>query len=632
MAARMLFAMHFKRFAVPLVILYAVLSLAIFQAAILIDRSSSYPGKSAMIADVLLIGIGLVAALPAGAAAFPRGFKEENILFFHSLPLSRRAQWAIIASAAFTAVLVVIVALFFLRPGTRALLMEPGGLLAAVGVTAFTFAAGICFTLAIVRPFVVYIVSFLAIFGSLFAVTVTASLPARMWLADSSLAHGNWVDLVPPPVWIVCAVVQTMAWLLASMHFYDRGELPLVKTQIRNVGIALAVPVIVAAVITPAALAFFNAREPFQRVSMAAAPDGKHVLRVERRRRAPWLSHLAIIDSAGRKRQIDITGAVRWTWVTPSIIAVASRDMGSLREPLVHVTSYSTDGRVISRATLPGETVEELGVADHHLFAVVRRNWERSLLEFDDSAFRKVLELKGPTIFDDVVIDFDWDTRRGWRIVGGWRIVEGNVVPLRWHRGSDGRGFYVFRDTFYTSLGDALRDIDTRVPIPRSANDPLAIALPPAHDLRNLFGVVVHGDRASLYTLRDGSPQWMLVTDAIPVDANERNIAAAPSLTQPLRRLRMDTLRGVALFHRHDGSVALHDAARGLTIEIARDGEASMQPADNGSWIVAGNRQWFYDGKSLHALSSHEGRLIAAAADGTEIRTDNSGEPFVLRP
>ena len=157
-AARSLFLLHFKRLVVPLLAVSALLYLAGL-LTVWVVRTMWHMDDDGTVLSTAVLSVLLAMALPVGTAPFSRAFKEQHILFFHSLPLTRSAAWWAMVGGAFAALAATMIGLLAVRPSAFTSL-SPLAVEMYIAAMVLTFAIGAAAGLAFVRPVAVYVAAY----------------------------------------------------------------------------------------------------------------------------------------------------------------------------------------------------------------------------------------------------------------------------------------------------------------------------------------------------------------------------------------------------------------------------------------------------------------------------------------
>lgn len=364
---RALFLLQFRRMMIP----YGVVCVAVDAFAALIQwftlrAAPDAPPQDAAIAGDILAGlIGVCLTIPIGASAFSRDFKEKHYLFFHSLPLSLREIWAMNVAANFTVMWCCVVLMSVFRPSLAAAVVNAknpsGGALPVVIVAAtlcVAFAVGNCFALCFRRDLLSYLVPiFVAswtVMGILGLAALCSSEPG-----DRAVSLHMWCAL--------CGLGAAIVTLLAlSLRFFLRGEITLLRVQVRNTTLTIASLVsVIVAFAAAVSLGVFARLSPWVPSGLAAvSADGKYVLVTEMRKHHPQFSRASILDTqAGTVLQrAEFTGLAGGDWFGHVALAPLSDDFPLRR--LMYLLPQSDqiarlfpDKRDIGVTRLPASTI-----------------------------------------------------------------------------------------------------------------------------------------------------------------------------------------------------------------------------------------------------------------------------------
>jgi len=624
-----LLRMHYVRVVVPIAVV-ALAVLVVLYAGFSIAKARGTPLDVSDF-DRLVIGVAGLLAIPTGTAVFSRPFKEQHILLFHALPVSRVRQWALLAASSFLALLTVDAALAMLRPNALGILVHSGTLPIFIAVTTFGFAAGLCFATIFVRPVLVYVSAHLG------AIAIAALLIASIWAPQFAYYGFNEMDITDlsrAAPW-VAAIVLTIGFAFASAMFYARGEMTIGRVQARNLLIVVAGAAAIALITMP----LMYAIEPGRRVAVESriSPDGRHIAQRHESPWARWHSDVTIHDlTSGRSTMFDVPGFRNDQWNDDGELLVWIRDASPLRRlmylrgPHDRIERWSADGRRLGETVYDGEILEwsrEIAVVRKHDVAHVvalQSGRERFTAPAPDDLW----------LLRDFVV-FNWNDRdsRVWTIAADG-VHEWPRAPIA----SDNRQAWAFDGTFYPRRDAMLRTIEETVPAPRTASDRVGYFFTNVGS--RIFAVV--GDPSAsaskLYVLDDATKQWKLISDAIPLAANEMPREGVGFYDTFATTVGFNPSLGCALFvERVDGHLRhrIYDAMQDTTatlFERAPDDTRRLAMHTN---PIAGKRSvvvtldgssteivW-RDGRVVSRIPRRAGgRLDALWPDGTQVRDD----------
>jgi hypothetical protein len=308
---RALFLAQFRRTVIPfgLVIVAVDAGIAILEWSI--RHGSKDIDHLEDVMSVLALLIFTALAIPLGATAFSRDFKEKHHLFIHSLPLPLETMWAVINGANFAAMACCLGILFAFRPSLFALpssapeLYDPVHAMVAFEVLCTLFLAGSCFALCFRRDLLAYLVAIFSIggmFGGIMALAVVCGSAPGLNLVDPH-----------PGIALVGLGCVILLLALLSRQFFVAGEITLLRVQFRNTALVLCGLIGILVVLSTAlSLGLFSRFDPwvFERWSTGVSPEGKYLLIQERREQHQQFGRLTILDVQSGKvvRQSEYTG------------------------------------------------------------------------------------------------------------------------------------------------------------------------------------------------------------------------------------------------------------------------------------------------------------------------------------
>ncbi len=490
-----LFELEIKRAFIPfLVILLAVLGglFVIDQAAIHYQKG---PSNREDIINGLLLAICIGLAFPFGTRAFSREFKDNQLLFVHSLPLSRGWTWLVLVSANFLASVTSVLIVLVLRPSAVTMLLRADGPPIIVLVIAYfvLFSAGCCFSLIFGRVFLVYIAGFIFTLAS----AVEMALLSMYSASDPAGLIPHFFVLAPPrgpdaPFAFFAAVLLVLLDLCLSLWFFVEGEFNLTKVQVKNWSRLLVSTLVLFAALSIALNA--GAFALFDRWTLSlggrspqVSPDGKYLYVVETLENHPQFGRLNVIDvkTGNLLRRIRFRG-IRSQFLSSggnAVTLILGEDsplirLGFLLPPSDRVVSLSPEARQrFSRRFLFSriwEGASEEG--DKNLF-VVQRGDSGKVLSMDERTedIRELSsgDLEGwPGIFPiggELLVYF------GNNLVPSkiWRVRGGEASELKWAPRSvkESGGTIVVNGTAYHSTEAGLAEVSKLYPFPRSPKD-----------------------------------------------------------------------------------------------------------------------------------------------------------------
>lgn len=187
--------------------------------------------------DITLLAGLVLSGFISGERCFPAEFKKSQILFLHSLPISRTWAWLVIVSARLLAGLASMVIVATLR---RPLLMRLYfgkffwlGIALVLTAYIFFFSAGTLFALLFRRTFVSYVAG-ATLLGILLTETFFSSLYTVQWpklKILSFLPLGSTIDV---PLFSSFLSLFLFSSLLLSWRFFVHGEVGNRKNWVRN--------------------------------------------------------------------------------------------------------------------------------------------------------------------------------------------------------------------------------------------------------------------------------------------------------------------------------------------------------------------------------------------------------------
>lgn len=633
-AARTIFAMHYRRALLPLALVCYGIFLVIVATIFIAERASGkYAAGLAEVMNAIATALPLLVAAPAGSVTFSRPFKDQHIYFFHSLPISRSRQWLVMTAASLAALLTVSAGFLLLRPALVDAITTADAAAFLFALLAF-FAAGACFSLAIRNSVAAILagVVFLAVFVFLTAVMTVLPRAAfeQTWLKNIAV-----LDVVKSAPFLATTSTFVVLQLLLSFIFYRLGEMALLKTQVRNTAIVVAVAVATIVTVVPAARAVSAARAETNLRGVEASPDGRYLAALYSNRQYPWLRSLHITDiDRGTVIEKRIDGLAAWWWLNNNRLAVAVRDLpgwrrlGLLIPQSDEVQLLAPDGARLTRWHRRGAHIDDID--ETRQLIATNQSGAASVGRLD--ADGSVHELFGGSA-EQVIFRGDFVYFRNEQSKS--RLVRTDTgAELPWIHTAQKQEFpTVFRGTVYSSGDAAAAAVEQRMPLPRRAGEQVWYATYTgwARDLRTLYGSVNHADgTAALYCLPDGETTWRLVADRVIVTGRWWSGRQTLSIRfrPPDRALYMTAAAS-------GEDVWMHDPQSGKTTLVyhvpAAKSPASVSFRDalpfptidvsTGDRLIA---RFTADGVPV-AFRLPDERILALRADGTVVRLSPDG-------
>lgn len=529
----MLLRMHYLRVLAPLAaVCFGTLAM-FWLGATIVQRLRGDAGEIGEVLDFTAILLSALVALPSGAAVFSRPFKEQHLIFFHSLPMRRLRQWLVLSGASLLALLTVYAGFGILRPGAIAVLRSSGTMLVFVFGVAIAFAAGVCFALVFTRTVVVYIAAHVAAVIAPLAAALALLAPGLAFERSPIPLEGDRaIDMlfslsnrVPVVFVLTSTVVLIVVLVAASAAFYVRGEVTLPRVQFLNAAIVAAA--LVAIVLTAALAVYELARGPMFWSSWRLSPDGRRAARFAQMFDVPWRSRLHVFDLvSGNRTESEVVGLVEMLWTKPDELVTFTRDVSPLRRLAYllpakdRVTRWSATGAKLAESRQDGVVESFSRGPNGELRIAVLVGDQASVRELRaDGSHRELLRAPAS---DSSILDGDvliLDSPEGARV---WRLESGGAreirrVPIASRRDQ----ILIFGDAFYPTLESLLQMIDTTMPPPRGADDRVGYAV--YADMRFLYALVAHPatSNGTLHVLDPASRRWSKIADDIPLGERE---------------------------------------------------------------------------------------------------------------
>lgn len=664
----MLFTLHFRRLLPPLAGVYLGLLglMSILSGA---TRFHNAPVKqveaASNVLDIASIVIAVMFALPVGTAVFSRAFKEQQILFFHSLPIGRTRQWLMLVGSSLAAFLVTIAIAFVFRPGAARLMFsgEAADVFATVASGMLLFATGTCFALVFTRPVVVYVaaVSTLALLIPAGALVVIA--PFRIYggmISFSGFAmdpyREMWVN-----VFVTSVSLLAFTFFACSLYFYVRGEFITMRTQLRNFAIALGAGVAVVLVIVPLNSQLAANRETRTVARIALSESGAFGTAVLRAPHSPWLASVRIVDLArGATTAAFPAKGLLVLFPSRDGVLVVRRDMTLLTTRRSdRVEMYSSAGKLLHTVTFPDQEIVHAAPADG----------DSTLVVTDDGAFARVYDVRADGRANEVARAVCDQPPSVWlappyvllanRIEErrAWKIRDGRADDVPWAKATSEHPMpTVVRGTAFPDHESVFRFIEREVPLARDAGDSVVYSIPSLWQVRNtdyLWALRVHPSSrlASLYVLPPEAKTWLLVSSSIPLLPDHRFAGRVELADYQFSMLTHVHSNAEVVYIDTGGgkpAVRLYNAATGRTIDVMTVAEldprmrVTARPGSQGwSNISIFNRtddvnrvvalgRFVYDGAALRPLPPGVPSVDVWRPDGTIIFALNEG--FLLVP
>jgi hypothetical protein len=595
-------------------------------------RTRSLGNDPNLFINLLLLAVTAAMALPAGTAAFSRLFKEQQILFFHSLPLSRVHQWLLVTGGSFAAVVSSFVILAILRPGALMYLIRTETLPEYAAFVLISFAAGACFALVFMHPVAVYASAY---FGTLIITGLTARTllaPFSTTLSVRELRAGQFPTLEGDrALWAsgVLIVLLTVVLLVLSLRFYIRGELPIFRSQLRNLATVSVAALVFIFVVTPLALmAFTTQARRYFRHAVIISPDGRYAAAMYSI--SQWTSAQRIIETkSGRTiRTIETGSDSDWRFTEAGQAVDISRVVPRIRygHRETRVSLYSDDGTPIATTRFPGEDVKDVGSPDTLAFATTDGSIGR-IVQWDGGTPRELV--RAP-------IDGTLTTARGLVTFHNvnlpshvWRVHNGTLTELPFVRAAtkEASPVVVISGVAYTTEETATRLITRDAPLPAGNPQTVTWHLSPA-GWETRF-VYVSIDR-SLYRLDAAAKRWIQIGVDIPLVFSGPQGNWRRDVGTDLTSTAVAFLKEAA-----DGTLTLrlYDGATGRTIDVDHTAHPKDDPfvtwkgqllqfsshsPTSVSWTTIG-KYWYEGGIARRVSSQEEGNQFRIGPDGTQV-------------
>ena len=650
----LLYTMHLKRIALPLLATAAILYIPIIVATRAVQHARNVASVDAnQVLNIFAVMLLIFFSLPVGTAAFARQFKEQNVLFFHTLPISRTRQWVVLICASLTALIATAIFLAIVHPASLGIFQTGTQFLAFGGILLLFFAAGACFSLAFLRPIEVYVGGFgltiLMLVGALWAALAPEIIYSSTGRPESAFAvEAIGRPEVPAHILIIAGALYLVLFLGASLRFYQTGELTLTRNRIRNPLIVVAIGIAIDFLIVPALQYAEVSRRPFRVFDTEVSADGRYVAYTVMREGAPWNARIRVFDTATQK---DVATFERpglmWAPFTGNVLTVISREMPFYRRlPFLAVSdrldTYSADGRLLGSEKLHDERVGSFHrLGDAKLFALQGGDSGRVIAWDGSGKIREIVRADG---IQKLTLGSSLAYARGevgkshvWRL--GEKVTELPIV------GAATADFpTVVHDVAYTNSDLAVRAIESRMPIPRKPNDIAVYEISSGitGPIDHLFAEVIDPTTRDASLFCESAGRWNLVaagfkfSDAQPLPRSPAALSGAVddiSVVPAMSLVVYVTHRGnSATLHLLDANrnatldvITLDDTRRDVRFFVSRNQPSraliyvQRAPSSNPTNRVRVAEFLYRDG-NLTLVPRHDGYLAALLPDGTQVR------------
>src|SRR5438067_3041774 len=371
---RLLFLMHYRRLVFSLLLFCSALYFPLLLVARTLEHFRNLnPRDIDAMLNFLCMGLPLGIALPVGTAAFSRAFKEQNVLFFHALPISRTRQWMVLMASSFAAQITAMLFLWILRPSAPAQ-VQVQSIELILSMVVITFAAGACFALAFLRPIEVYVggylLTFILFLGAIWAMTAPGLIyytPRLQMRSSANVAvdafSGNLQWTPPLAVLPLIGILFLALFLIASHQFYVRGEITLMRNRIRYPIIVAVIGVVIDTLLVPVLIYGYEVRQWGERRSVRLSPDGRYIAIHTYRDHAEWIGKMRIVDTLNDHTLAQFDGpGISDFWFVGDRLATVARDMAWYRRlpglsPRDKLDLLTPEGKRMSAIALDAETV-----------------------------------------------------------------------------------------------------------------------------------------------------------------------------------------------------------------------------------------------------------------------------------
>jgi hypothetical protein len=522
-AARPLFLLQFRRTLLPLAaVCYGVYAVLVAAWWVLARQGTIREQDIPDLFHWLALSLPAFAAAPTGGAAFSKLFKEQHILFFHSLPFPRGRQWLTMMLANAAALLATLGGFFIIRPAIVSVLTPRMAANYAIGI-ATLFAAGACFSLLVRNAVGVYVAALAGITGYTSAVIALLAMSEKEFNSRGSHrapALALLLDGTSQSAAAVLVAAFIVAMLLLSLHFYRRGEVALLKTQVANIAkvvVTLAAILLIGAPLLNAAIAARGERD----IRYEISADAHYAAFVTAPWDYPWRSRLRIVDLSNGATLVDRRepGIVMMRWAGNHLLLgrreVASlRRLGTLLPPHDAVEVLAPDGTRLTRISHAGLRFTDLLVKDEAHYLAAWESGGKGAVDAIDAKGSSSEIVHGPA--GNVYLGRDFAYFADLALGSKMFRLNGTELPWRRIETRDSEVPLVVRGVGYGSIRIAAQLIDAATPLPRKAGESIHFALSPMRSIDHVYAVTGHADgTAALYELPVGESAWRLVADGI---------------------------------------------------------------------------------------------------------------------
>lgn len=571
----MLLRMHYLRVVAPLAaVCFGTLAM-FWLGATIVQRLRGDSSEIGEVLDFIAVLLSVLVALPSGAAVFSRPFKDQHLIFFHSLPMRRLRQWLVLSGASLLALLTVYAGFAILRPRAIDMLRGSGTTWVFVFGVAIAFAAGLCFALVFTRTVVVYIAAHVAAVIVPLAIALALLAPGLAFERSPIPLEGDRaIDMLfgmsnrVPIVFVLTLTVVLIVVLVAtSAAFYVRGEVTLPRVQAANAAIVAAAIVAIVLGATTAVHGLAGGEKIWS--EWRPSPDGRRAVATGRHHHAPWRSHVRVVDlvSGAPARTWEMKGLVYVAWMSPDELVTVVRDvsplhrLGYLRDPNDRVMRWSATGVKLADGPQNGAVEGYARTRRQTLRFAARVGDDVSIRELQRDG-RFVELMRAPALdyayvgSDLVIFESVAKGKRVWRL-GSEGPREIRRIPVATRQDQ----VWIFGDTFYPTSEALLEMLERDLPAPRGPDDRVEYAI--LSDIRYLYALVANpaAAKGTLLVLDAESRRWNIVTADIELGPKAmprervRRFESTPSveiLQAQNRALLALRENGATLFRLHD--------------------------------------------------------------------------------
>jgi hypothetical protein len=509
-----------------------------------------------------------------------------------------------------------------------------------------SFAAGACFALVFMHPVAVYASAYL---GTLTIVGLTARTllaPFSTTLSVYDLRAGRFPTLEGDEALGASGfliVLLTVMLLVLSLRFYMRGELPILRSQLRNLATVSVAALVLIFGVTPLTLiAFTLPTTRYFRHSVSISPDGRYAAAMYWI--SQWTSEQRIIETkSGRTiRTIETGSDSDWHFTEAGkaidIWRVVPRIRYGHRE--TRVALYSADGTPIATARFPGEDVKEVGSPDTLAFATT------------DGSIGRIVQWDGGTPRELVRAPIDGPLTTGRGLVTfhnvnlpphAWRVHNGVATELPFVRAAtkENSAVVVISGVAYATEVTAKRLITRDAPLPAGNPQTVTWYLSPGGWETRFVYVSIE---RSLYRLDAAAKRWRQIGADIPL------VFSGPRSSQWRADVGTDlTSTAVAfLTEAADGTLTLrvYDGATDRTIDVDHVAHLKDDPSvewngqllrflihspTSASWTTIGE-YWYERGIARSVSRQEQGNRFQIGPDGTQVWYAYSSALIVVGP